>query len=148
MSLNAQNAQGSVCDWVFSRTLERFPSLKLAYAESQVGWMPFQYERMDGVWHESVGDVDLPEPPSSYVRDRVFGCIFDDLHGLKSRAEIGMSPIIFECDFPHPNGSFPNSRRRAWQLASKAELNEHEVYQLLRGNAIKVYGLERFGITK
>ena len=61
MSLNAHNAQGSVCDWVYSRTLERFPSLKLAYAESQVGWMPFQYERMDGVWHESVGDVDLPE---------------------------------------------------------------------------------------
>src|SRR5699024_7322313 len=45
MSLNAQNAQGSVCDWVFSRTLERFPQIKIAYAESQVGWMPFQFER-------------------------------------------------------------------------------------------------------
>ena len=47
MSLNCQNAQGSVCDWVCSRTLERFPTLKLAYAESQVGWMPFLLERMD-----------------------------------------------------------------------------------------------------
>ena len=147
MSLNAHNAQGSVCDWVYSRTLERFPSLKLAYAESQVGWMPFQYERMDGVWHESVGEVDLPNPPSTYAKERVFGCIFDDLHGLKSRDEIGMSQIIFECDFPHSNGSFPDSRRRAWELASKADLNEQEVYQLLRGNAIHVYGLERFGIA-
>jgi len=65
MSLNAQNAQGSVCDWIFSRTLERFPSIKLAYAESQAGWMPFLFERMDGVWHEGVGGVELPEPPSS-----------------------------------------------------------------------------------
>ena len=99
-----------------------FPTLELAYAESQVGWMPFQYERMDGVWHESVGDVDLPEPPSSYLRGRVFGCIFDDLHGLRSRDEVGMEHILFECDFPHSNGSFPDSRRRAWELSSKAGL--------------------------
>ena len=147
MSLNAHNAQGSVCDWVYSRTLERFPTLKLAYAESQVGWMPFQYERMDGVWHESVGGVDLPEPPSTYLRGRVFGCIFDDLHGLRSREEVGMEHILFECDFPHSNGSWPESRRRAWELSSKAGLDSEEVYQLVRGNAIAVYGLDRFGIT-
>ena len=147
MSLNAHNAQGSVCDWVYSRSLERFPGLKLAYAESQVGWMPFQYERMDAVWHESVGEVDLPEPPSTYVQGRVFGCIFDDLHGLRCREQIGMEHILFECDFPHPNGSFPNSRRRAWELASAAGLDADEVHQLLRGNAIHVYGLERFGIA-
>ncbi len=148
MSLNAHNAQGSVCDWVYSRTLERFPALKLAYAESQVGWMPFQYERMDGVWHEAVGEVDLPEPPSTYLRGRVFGCIFDDLHGLRSREEVGMEHILFECDFPHSNGSWPDSRRRAWELSSKAGLDAGEVYQLVRGNAIAVYGLERFGITE
>lgn len=148
MSLNAHNAQGSVCDWVYSRSLERFPKLKLAYAESQVGWMPFQYERMDAVWHEGVGGVDLPNPPSSYLQGRVFGCIFDDVHGLRCRDEVGMDQIIFECDFPHPNGSFPHSRRRAWELASTTGLNEDEVYKLLRGNAIRVYGLDRFGITK
>ena len=148
MSLNAHNAQGSVCDWVYSRSLERFPKLKLAYAESQVGWMPFQYERMDAVWHEGVGGVDLPNPPSTYLRGRVFGCIFDDVHGLRCRDEVGMDQIIFECDFPHPNGSFPHSRRRAWELASTTGLNEAEVYKLLRGNAINVYGLARFGITR
>ena len=146
MSLNAHNAQGSVCDWVYSRTLERFPTLKLAYAESQVGWMPFQYERMDGVWHEMSQEQDLPRPPSTYARGRVFGCIFDDLHGLRCRDEIGMEHILFECDFPHTNGSFPNSRRRAWELSSKAGLDAQEVYQLVRGNAIDVYGLQRFGI--
>jgi len=147
MSLNCQNAQGSVVDWVYSRRLEMFPDLKLAYAESQVGWMPFQWERMDSVWHEDVGGVDLPEPPSTYVKGRIFGCIFDDLHGLRSRDEIGMEQILFECDFPHPNGSFPNSRAVAHRLISAAGLNADEAYKLLRGNAINVYGLDRFGIT-
>ena len=148
MSLNSQNAQGSVVDWVYSRRLEMFPELKLAYAESQVGWMPFQYERMDSVWHEDVGGVRLPEPPSTYAKGRIFGCIFDDLHGRKSRDEVGMDQILFECDFPHPNGSFPNSRSVAHRLITQAGLNAEETYKLLRGNAIKVYGLDRFGIDE
>jgi predicted TIM-barrel fold metal-dependent hydrolase len=147
MSLNAQNAQGSVCDWVFSRTLERFPTIKLAYAESQVGWMPFQYERMDAVWHEDVGGVELEHPPSTYAKGRVYGCIFDDLHGLKSRHEVGMETILFECDYPHANGTFPRTRSVAHRLVSAAGMDERECYQLLRGNAIACYGLDRFGIT-
>lgn len=147
MSLNAQNAQGSVCDWVFSRTLERFPQIKIAYAESQVGWMPFQFERMDAVWREGVAGVELPNPPSSYVRGTVFGCIFDDMHGLRSRHEVGMEQILFETDYPHPNGTFPDTRNVAHRLCEAAGMDEKECYQLLRGNAIACYGLERFGIT-
>jgi hypothetical protein len=91
--------------------------------------------------------VDLPDPPSSYVRDRVFGCIFDDLHGLRCRDEIGMGQIVFEMDYPHPNGSWPHSRAKAHALAEAAGLNAEEVGLLVRGNAIRAYGLERFGIT-
>jgi predicted TIM-barrel fold metal-dependent hydrolase len=147
MSLNAHNAQGSVCDWVFSRTLERFPTIKLAYAESQIGWMPFLLERMDGVWHENVGGIDLPELPSTYVRGRVFGCIFDDVHGLKSRDEIGLEHILFESDYPHANGTWPNTLGVAERLCTQAGMNAAEGAQLVRGNAIACYGLERFGIT-
>jgi hypothetical protein len=58
-----------------------------------------------------------------------------------------MEQILFECDFPHPNGSFPNSRAVAHRLIAAAGLNAEEAYKLLRGNAINVYGLDRFGIT-
>jgi predicted TIM-barrel fold metal-dependent hydrolase len=148
MSLNAQNAQGSLCDWVFSRTLERFPSIKLAYAESQIGWMPFLLERMDGVWHENVGGIDLAEPPSTYVRGRVYGCIFDDTHGLKSRDEIGLDQILFEADYPHANGTWPNTRSVAHRLCTAAGMDGAEVAKLMRANAIECYGLERFGIER
>ena len=147
MSLNSQNAQGSLADWVFSKTLERFPRIKLAYAESQVGWMPFQLERMDGVWHEGDVGVELAEPPSSYVRGRVYGCIFDDLHGLRSRDAVGMDVILFESDYPHSNGTWPRTRAVAHRLCEQAGMGADECYRLLRGNAIDCYGLERFGIT-
>jgi predicted TIM-barrel fold metal-dependent hydrolase len=147
MSLNAHNAQGSICDWVFSRTLERFPAIKLAYAESQVGWMPFQLERMDAVWREDVGGIELPEPPSSYVRGRVYGCVFDDLHGLRSRHEVGMGSILFETDYPHANGTWPRSRAVAHELCAAAGMDADECRALLRANAVDCYGLTRFGVA-
>ena len=68
MALSSQNAEGSLCDWVFSGTLSRFPELKIAFAESQIGWMPYLLERMDIVAAEAAaGGVDLDRPAE---RDR------------------------------------------------------------------------------
>jgi predicted TIM-barrel fold metal-dependent hydrolase len=148
MSLYAQNAQASLADWVFSQSLTRFPKLKLAYAESQAGWVPFQLERMDHVWRDGVGGVEFPTAPSEQVKGRVWSCIFDDLTGLKNRDEIGIDMIVFETDYPHSDGTFPHSRKIAHELFSQAGMNAEECYKVLRGNAITCYGLERFGITE
>ena len=149
MSMYAQNAQGSLCDWVFSGSLQRFPELTIAFAESQVGWMPFQLERMDAVWRDGRADVDtVTIAPSEQVRGRVYGCVFDDLHGLRSRDEIGIDHILFETDYPHSDGTFPHSRKIARELFAAAGMDAHECYMVLRGNAIAAYGLERFGISE
>jgi predicted TIM-barrel fold metal-dependent hydrolase len=148
MSLYAQNAQGSLCDWVFSGTLTRFSTLKIAYAESQVGWMPFQLERMDSVWRDGVGGVEFPTAPSDQVKGRVYGCVFDDLHGLKCREDVGLEQILFETDYPHSDGTFPHSRKVAHSLFAAAGMDAEACYKVLRGNAIAAYGLERFGVTE
>jgi predicted TIM-barrel fold metal-dependent hydrolase len=148
MSLYAQNAQGSLCDWIFSGTLGRFDTLKIAYAESQVGWMPFQLERMDTVWRDGVGGVELDVAPSEQARGRVFGCIFDDLHGLKCREDVGTGQILFETDYPHSDGTFPHSRKVAHEMFVAAGMDAEDCYRVLRGNAIDAYGLHRFGITE
>jgi predicted TIM-barrel fold metal-dependent hydrolase len=147
MSLSAQNAQGALCDWVFSGTLSRFPTLKIAFAESQVGWMPYLLERMDIVWHDGVGGVELPQAPSDIVRGRVWGCVFDDQHGLRSRDAVGLGAILFETDFPHTDGTWPDSRAVAHRLCTGAGMDAAECHAFLRGNAIACYGLERFGIA-
>lgn len=148
MSLYAQNAEKSLVDWIFSGTLARFPTLKIAYAESQVGWMPFQLERMDSVFKEGRGGVGGSGPlPSETLGDRVFGCIFDDLVGLKQREDVGIDQILFETDYPHSDGTFPYSRKVAHSMFAAVGMNADECYKVLRGNAIRAYGLERFGIT-
>ena len=147
MSMYAQNAQGSLCDWVFSGSLERFPDLTIAYAESQVGWMPFQLERMDAVWRDGRADIDhVKTLPSAQVKGRVYGCVFDDLHGLINRDAIGTDHILWETDYPHSDGTFPHSRKIARELFAAAGMNAEECRMVLRSNAVKAYGLERFGV--
>ena len=148
MSLYAHNAQASLADWIFSKTLSRFPRLKIAFAESQAGWMPFQLERMDAVWRDGVGGVEFPVAPSEQVKGRVWSCIFDDLAGLKNRHEMGTEMIVFETDYPHSDGTFPHSRKIAHELFSQAGMNAEECRMVLRTNAITCYGLERFGLTE
>jgi predicted TIM-barrel fold metal-dependent hydrolase len=149
-TLTFSNAMGSMIDFIFSGTLERFKTLKLAYSEGQVGWMPYVMERADKLAAERVADdtfgTTLPRPPSSYV-DRIYGCVFDDEVGLANRDRIGMDQITFEVDYPHADSTFPHTFEVATEICTNAGLSVEETYKFLRGNAIRCYGLERYGIA-
>jgi predicted TIM-barrel fold metal-dependent hydrolase len=150
-TLTFQNAMGSLLDYIFSGTLERFPDLVVAYSEGQVGWMPYVLERADKLWEErsdnSFGSF-LRQAPSSFIHHRVYGCVFDDPVGLRNRDAIGIDQICFETDYPHADSTFPHSRKVLADICAQANLDEEETYKFTRGNAIRAFGLERFGIDR
>ncbi len=152
-ALTFENSMHSMLDFVFSGTLARYPNLRVAYAEGQVGWLPFVIERADRLWMERTDNsfgtngVQLAESPSHYVRRQVFNCIFDDEAGLDLRQRIGMSNICFEVDYPHADSTFPHTKKVLTTMCSAAGLNDDEIYALVRGNAITAFGLQRFGIN-
>ena len=150
--LTFQNAMGSMVDYIMSGVFQRFPELRIAYSEGQVGWVPYVLERADKLWHER-GDTsfgtDLPDPPSSYVKDHIWFCIFDDDTGLRNRNQIGMDQITFEVDFPHADSTFPHTKKVAEDIVARAKLNKTETQKLFRGNAIRLYHLDKYyGIKK
>ncbi len=143
-SLTHINAELSMTDFLLSGLFERFSNLKVAYSEGQIGWIPHLMHRMDVVWEENrgwggVGDK-VPNPPSSYFKDHVFGCFFDDPNGLKLIDEIGEDNITYESDYPHSDSTWPRTR----EIAEKqmAGLTDQQRYKVVRGNAIKLFGLD------
>ncbi len=139
-------------DWIMSGTLERFRSVRIALSEVQAGWIPFVLERADNVWKNNAAidqaidglrDV-LPNPPSSYFAGRVYACIYDDLHGLECREQIGLEQILFETDYPHADSTWDHSLETALDLAKRAKMSDREVRQLLRENAITAFHLDRY----
>jgi predicted TIM-barrel fold metal-dependent hydrolase len=136
------NCMLSMCDWLFSGNFERFPELKIAYSEGQIGWIPYVLERADHVWQENRGSTGaelLSRPPSTYFSDHVYGCFFSDQFGLDNLDKIGVDNVLFECDYPHQDSTWPHTSADA--QAMTAGLSDEVVTKIMRGNAINLYGL-------
>jgi predicted TIM-barrel fold metal-dependent hydrolase len=143
-TLSFNNAMASMSDFLFSGVLVRYPSLKLAYSEGQIGWIPYILERADQVWedHRAWAGVaqQIPEPPSTYYYRNMFGCFFKDHHGLESLDRVGVDNITFETDYPHTDSTWPHSKEVAEELTEG--LPDDAVYKIMRGNAIRMLQLD------
>jgi predicted TIM-barrel fold metal-dependent hydrolase len=143
-SLSFNNAMASMSDWLFSGNLVKFPDLRLAYSEGQIGWIPYILERVDDVWreHRAWGGVKdlIPEPPSTYYYKNMFGCFFRDQHGIDSLDVVGVDNITFETDYPHTDSTWPDTKEIAEGFMKG--LPDEAVYKIMRGNAIRMLSLD------
>jgi predicted TIM-barrel fold metal-dependent hydrolase len=141
------NSALSLIDFLFSGVLVRFPDLKLLYAEAQIGWIPYVLERVDDVWDVHRGwsnsQSKVTEPPSQYYYRQVVSCFFKDGVGVENLDRVGRDNIAFETDYPHQDGTWPNTHQVAKQLFG--DLDADTVHQIVRGNAIRLLGLEQLG---
>jgi predicted TIM-barrel fold metal-dependent hydrolase len=144
MSTLSFNAQLAFADWMFSGLLPRYPNLKVAFSESQIGWMPYVLERMDRIWRvgNAVARIDpvFEHEPSSYMAGRVYGCFFEDSFGVDVREAIGVDQITFESDYPHQDSTWPHTYEYLSRVL--ADVSEDEAYKIARGNAIRMLELE------
>ena len=136
------NSAASMIDWIFSGKFEEFPNLKLLYAESQIGWIPYFVERADDTWktHQwAQGEKRIPKPPSHYYKKHVYSCFFKDTVGIDLLERIGEDNVLFETDYPHQDGTFPNTLAIAEDLFG--HLEQETIDKIARKNAIKLFGL-------
>ena len=142
-TLTYMNAAMSMTDYLMSGIFERFPNLKLAYSEGQIGWIPYILERADKVWEENRGWGGVADkvlrPPSEYYRDHIYGCFFDDVHGMKNIDVIGVDNVTFETDYPHSDSTWPHSLKVAMDMFRGVD--DETVYKIVRGNAIRMLDL-------
>jgi predicted TIM-barrel fold metal-dependent hydrolase len=154
------NAMRTLCDWLFSGQFFRHPNLKIVLSEGEVGWMPFALMWFDRVaerqrWAESkdfnfdlaTGDyaekslpnriIDPECPPSALFRDHVYGCFIEDSVGIRNIDLLGVDNILLETDFPHSDGSWPESIRLAQKQL--APLGEEAMVKILRDNACRAF---------
>jgi predicted TIM-barrel fold metal-dependent hydrolase len=138
------NSVASLVDFLFSGVLHRFPTLRLLYAEAQIGWIPYVLERTDDVWHThrgwAHGQDKCPELPSTYYYRQVHSCFFKDPVGVSVLDRVGIDNVMFETDYPHQDGTWPQSREAA--ALQFGHLPQDQIDKIARGNAIKLLGLE------
>jgi predicted TIM-barrel fold metal-dependent hydrolase len=111
IALCGLNSMSAMADMVFSGMLVKHPRLKVALSEGGSGWVPYLVERMDYTWERTRLDVDRSVAPSELVRRHFWTCFISDQAALDNRYEIGIDRMMWECDYPHNDSNWPNSRK-------------------------------------
>src|SRR3954452_21841948 len=142
-TLTFANSCFSLVDWLMSGIFTRFPGLKIAYSEGSIGWIPYVIHRADVVWEENrgwggIGDK-VKVPPSELYYKHVYGCFFDDPHGLRNLDAIGVNNVTYESDYPHSDSTWPKTRHIAEEQMK--HLERDVVEKIVRDNAITMLSL-------
>ena len=152
LTWGASRTSGTMLSWLFSGLFQRYPNLKIALSEGEIGWAPYFLERAEQVldkqryWVKrgtkfmghagNEADLDTLDIRESF-RNHIFGCIIEDRHAMKSLDEIGEDNVMCETDYPHSDSTWPNCIDVARDTMK--DLPESVQYKLLRGNAERLY---------
>jgi predicted TIM-barrel fold metal-dependent hydrolase len=128
--------------------LERRPNAKLVLAESGLGWPPWVVQEMDyryarlvsmADYWESRGGIGLTMKPSEVFRRQLWVTVQDDQIGLDILHHFGDDKVMWACDYPHPDSTFPESRSVVERLMRDVPPTARR--RVLRDNAEALYGL-------
>jgi predicted TIM-barrel fold metal-dependent hydrolase len=128
---------------------DKFPGLRFYFAETQAGWLPHALNWVDEFylrWY-SYFDLKLKKMPSQFWRDHcLFGFVHDRL-AMKLRDYSSSDMLIWGSDFPHSQGTYPDSKEILTELLE--DVPQADRRKVLVSNACAFLGLdERAPITE
>ncbi len=148
---------------------ERFPNLHFVMVEVGARWLLNLMDTMDDTWYDGPGVVEVnrtffgpdgsqrmqfgpgemglrwPYPllPSEYVRRQFHVTFMDDWRALRNRNVTGVEPLIWGNDYPHFEGSWPESPTAIAAQSEKADLSVEEHEAIFHGTIERLLGIEQ-----
>ena len=123
-----------------SGVLERFPGIQFVTVETGSAWLAWVMTTMDEIYekHHMWARPKLAERPSDYVRRQGHVTFQNDPVGVHSRAFTGVDALVWGSDYPHPEGTWPESRGAL--AAQLAGVPEDEATKMAGGTAARLFG--------
>jgi predicted TIM-barrel fold metal-dependent hydrolase len=121
---------------------DRFPDLRFVLTEVRADWMPGLLAHLDAAFERGRDDLPATRRPSEYWHSNCLQSVsFMHKCEVGLRHDVGVGNIIFGRDYPHPEGTWPNTRE--WLRDALVGVPEHEMRMLLGENAIRMLDLDR-----
>ena len=142
-----------ITQMIFSGVFDRFPDMKMFFAETRLGWVPFWMEHAD-LWYnrhigwagEQLGFKPLKRLPSEYVKEHIYFSVQYENVAVELRHHVGVEHIMFATDFPHIECEWPDTRPIVERIY--ANVPEDERHLMWAGNCINYFKLEQTAKTK
>jgi predicted TIM-barrel fold metal-dependent hydrolase len=121
---------------------DRHPSLKLMMTEVRADWLPATLRQLDARYVEHRADLPAKLSPSEYwQRNCLVGLSFMHKGEVDICHEIGVDTIDFGRDYPHTEGTWPNTADY-WKIIFAGAAPD-DVRKILGENAIRFFDLDR-----
>ncbi|WP_029432527.1 amidohydrolase family protein [Blastococcus sp. URHD0036] len=138
-------APRSVALLATSGTLERHPGLRFVFVETNTAWISWAMDTLDSYYDAFLANPgwvrpELAEKPSHYIRRQVHGTFQWDPTGLNNIGRTGTGPLLWGSDYPHSEGTYPNSR--AVVQEQFGSLSEADATAILGGTAVRLFGFD------
>ncbi len=126
---------------------DRHPGLKLMMTEVRADWIPATLEFLDTVYAEHRSELTASRPPSDYWHTNCkAGLSFMHVSEVEQRHDLGVDTICFGRDYPHTEGTWPNTADY-WKVLF-AGVPPEDVRLILGENAIDFLGLDRPALAR
>ncbi len=133
-------ALSSCAEWLWSGWPAKYPELKIAMSEAGIGWVAGLIDRLDNIMSRSGYGRGWPDPkisPSECLRRNFWFCMIDDPSTIVTRHTIGVENLLFESDYPHGDGTWPDTQ--AVIEKTIGHLPVDEIRKITHENAAKLY---------
>jgi hypothetical protein len=106
-------------------------------SEGGIGWVPMLIDRLDNIIDRSGYGLGWDTRPSDVLRRNFWFCTIDDPSTIPLRHVIGVENIMVEVDYPHGDGTWPETQdviERYW-----GDIPANELRMMCSENAARLY---------
>jgi predicted TIM-barrel fold metal-dependent hydrolase len=136
-SLFGQLSLAACAEWLWSDYPMRYPDLKIAMSEGGIGWVAMLLDRLDNMEDRSGYGPGWAMRPSEVLQRNFWFCTLDDPSTIDTRYRIGVANIMAEVDYPHGDGTWPDTQsviQSCW-----GHLPPDELRAICSENAARLY---------
>ena len=141
MAMSMAEGQNPVSLLISSGVLQRYPDLRFVVVECGAGWLAWLLYVLDEqiakkhMWISPKLDLK----PSEYFRRQGAVTFSDDPIALRNIEFTGAECLLWGSDYPHDEGTFPNSREVIARIF--AGVSPADKRKIVHDNAARLYGL-------
>ena len=133
-------------DLIWNDIWWRFPTLRFALTEGDIGWIPYFLWRAEHVQERHSGWTQHAFPdgmgPTQVFLKHVLCCFISDPIGVELLHHFNVDNVCWECDFPHSDTNWPNSPEALAALLG--HLPKADVDRITHGNAMRHFRYDPF----
>jgi len=109
-TLFGQLSLTACAEWLWSGYPVDFPELKIAMSEGGIGWVAMLLDRLDNIIDRSGYGLGWDIRPADVLKRNFWFCTLDDPSTIDTRYRIGVENIMVEVDYPHGDGTWPDTQ--------------------------------------